>query len=96
MNKCSLPTCYALQRRRLLERHGYRIVRDEDGSRMYCPKKVKKTVRRQLAKLAKLEDMALGRKPLPDLEYWLRYNSRGQSYSARTMQNWYAQLNKGN
>lgn len=81
------------ERQRLLKAHGYRIVRDENGQHWVSPRSVPLKVRRRLAKLARMIDMAAGRKPWPVQAYHYDLQCRAPGVSNRTLERWLNNIN---
>ena len=83
------------ERARLLKAHGYHLRRDEDGYGQHwiSPRGVPLKVRRRLAKLARMIDIAKGRRPECLDAYAFELQCRAPGISSRTLDRWLTAIN---
>ena len=83
------------ERQRLLKAHGYHLRRDEDGYGQHwvSPRGVPLKVRRRLAKLARMIDMASGKRPDCLDAYAFELQCRAPGISNRTLDRWLNAIN---
>lgn len=83
------------ERQRLLKAHGYRLRRDSDGYGQHWVslRGVPLKVRRRLAKLARMIDIAKGRRPDRLDAYAFELQCRAPGISSRTLDRWLTAIN---
>lgn len=83
------------ERARLLKAHGYHLRRDADGYGQHwvSPRGVPLKVRRRLAKLARMIDIANGRRPDCLDAYAFELQCRAPGISSRTLDRWLTAIN---
>lgn len=83
------------ERARLLKAHGYHLRRDADGYGQHwiSPRGVPLKVRRRLAKLARMIDIANGRRPECLDAYAFELQCRAPGISNRTLDRWLTAIN---
>lgn len=76
---------YRQELARLQRKYGYVWARDEDGTYLYNPRRVKPSVVRRLVKLAKYADRADGRPAAPEFYYRVQYAGRQHHETTKQM-----------